>query len=390
MRDERRNPPALTHSLYFGVRLEHLYVHVPFCARRCVYCDFSIAVRPNVPERDYVDAVARELRIRHAATQLDLETLYFGGGTPSKLGGAGVARLIDAVRAHAHIRKGAEVTLEANPEDVTPASVAAWSESGINRISLGVQSFDDRVLAWMHRTHDSSAALEALQVLREGGIDNLSIDLIFATPAALERDWRRDLDKALELDLPHVSLYGLTVETQTPLGRWVARSTTVQAPDELYEHEFTMADQALTSAGYEHYEVSNYGKPGRHSRHNWAYWERRPYGGVGPSAHEFNGAVRRWNEKAYTTWLDRVRQAEDPLEGSEVLSAEQADNECLYLSLRTSAGVAIDEAVSDRVSRWIDAGWGTVSPDSRLRLKGSGWLRLDSIAADLTVLRSRY
>lgn len=390
MRLERRDSSALTDSLYFGVSLEHLYVHVPFCARRCVYCDFSIAVRPNVPARDYVDAVARELRRRHASTQIELETLYLGGGTPSKLGGGGIASLIDAIRSAAHIRKGAEVTLEANPEDVTPANVAAWLASGINRVSLGVQSFDDRVLTWMHRTHDARTALRALQVLREGGMDNLSIDLIFATPNSLDREWRRDLDKALELDLPHLSLYGLTVEPQTPLGRWVAQSVAVEAPDERYESEFIEADAVLSAAGYQHYEVSNYGKPGRHSRHNWAYWERRPYVGLGPSAHEFDGRMRRWNESAYTAWMDRVNRGEDPLEGSELLTAEQAVQEAVYLGLRTNTGVAVAEVSAGQVSRFADAGWGTVAMDSRFRLNARGWLRLDGIAADLTAVGSRY
>ena len=390
MRAERRDPSSLTDSLYFSVQFEHLYVHVPFCARRCVYCDFSIAVRPNVPDRDYIEGVERELRIRHSDSEFSLETLYFGGGTPSKLGGHGVARLVDAIRSRAHIRKGAEITLEANPEDVTPRNVAAWAASGINRVSLGVQSFDDEVLTWMHRTHNSVKAVEAVQVLREGGIANISIDLIFAVPSSLGRVWRRDLEKALELDLPHISLYGLTVEAHTPLGRWVARSATAEAPDENYEGEFVEAERRLISAGYEHYEVSNYGKPGWHSRHNWAYWDRRPYAGLGPSAHEFDGTARRWNESAYTSWLERVQGDESPIAGSELLTAEQASQEAVYLNLRTSSGVEVDKVSAPQIHRWVDAGWGEVTADSRLQLKGAGWLRLDSIAADLTAFRSRY
>jgi oxygen-independent coproporphyrinogen-3 oxidase len=355
-----------------------------------VYCDFSIAVRSVVPSNDYVEEVLAEIDARHSASRFDLDTLYFGGGTPSKLGGEGVSRLVEAVRTRAHIRKDAEVTLETNPEDVSAANVRDWKGAGITRVSLGIQSFDDRVLTWMHRTHDSGDALRAVQVLREGGISNISIDLIFAVPESLGRNWRHDLETALALELPHLSLYGLTVEPHTPLGRWVSRKTTDEAPEDCYEAEFVAADDLLTNSGYDHYEVSNYGKPGLHSRHNWAYWNRKPYAGLGPSAHEFDGLTRRWNASAYAAWLGLVRSGNDPIEGSEVLSGEQADQESTYLGLRTNSGVTVETPLSETLSRWVEAGWGTVATDSRLRLKGSGWLRLDSLASDLTAFRSRY
>ena len=371
------------------MRFEHLYLHVPFCARRCVYCDFSIAVRSNVPVRDYVAGVVRELDIRHGSSEFDLDTLYLGGGTPSKLG-LGVKELVAAIRSRAHIRKGAEVTLEANPEDVSPANVAAWVAAGVNRVSLGVQSFDDRVLEWMHRTHDSKTAQTAVQVLREGGIPNISIDLIFAIPTKLRRDWGRDLGTAMDLRLPHVSLYGLTVESHTPLGRWVARRSAEEAPEEHYETEFLVADRLFSSLGYKHYEVSNYALSGHHSRHNWAYWLRKPYAGLGPSAHEFDGATRRWNVDAYTSWLNRLNAGESPSADSETLSREQANQESVYLGLRTSSGAEVVTPPRDRFAKVVEAGWGTLTPDSHLRLQGPGWLRLDSIAADLTGFRSRY
>jgi oxygen-independent coproporphyrinogen III oxidase len=389
VRTDRRNPSALSSTVFFSVRFEHLYVHVPFCARRCVYCDFSIAVRPDVPVRAYVDAIAAELHLRHRESEFDLDTLYFGGGTPSKLG-QGVAELIEVIRSRAHIRKGAEVTLEANPEDVSPASVAAWAGAGVNRVSLGVQSFDDRVLTWMHRTHGSQTARAAIQVLREGGIANVSIDLIFAMPSNLERNWGRDIEDAVELGLPHISLYGLTVESHTPLGRWVARRTAEEAPEERYESEFLHADRQLVGGGYEHYEVSNYARPGFHSRHNWAYWRRKRYAGLGPSAHEFDGRQRRWNVAAYAEWIDLLRAGKNPSLAFEELSTEQEIQERVYLELRTSSGAEVLSPLDDRFNRVLEAGWGTLTPDSRLQLQGPGWLRLDSIAADLTGFRSRY
>jgi len=371
------------------VRAEHLYVHVPFCARRCVYCDFSIAVRSHIPVDEYIRALDREWITRHHESEFDLATLYFGGGTPSKLGAQGVSRLLDVTRRRARIRDDAEITLEANPEDVSPESARAWRVAGINRVSLGVQSFDDGVLAWMHRTHDAETALRAIKVLHEEGIDNLSIDLIFATPATISREWERDLEITLGLELPHLSVYGLTVEPHTSLGRWVARRDVSEAAEETFESEYLLAHDRLTAAGFEHYEVSNYGKPGRHSRHNWAYWNRQAYGGIGPSAHEFDGAGRRWNASAYVEWVGRVMRGEDPREGREELGQEQSMAEEVYLNLRTTAGTVISPAERQHIVRLLDAGWAGLANDSTLRLTGAGWLRLDSIANNLTLLRSR-
>jgi oxygen-independent coproporphyrinogen-3 oxidase len=377
-------------NLYLAsVRAEHLYVHVPFCARRCVYCDFSIAVRSRVPVDEYLRALDREWLTRHSESRFDLATLYFGGGTPSKLGADGVSRLLELTRHRAGVREDAEITLEANPEDVTPASVRAWRVAGVNRVSLGVQSFDDRVLAWMHRTHDAETARLAVKVLREEGIDNLSIDLIFATPATITREWEQDLEIALGLELPHLSVYGLTVEPRTPLGHWVARRDVTEAAEETFETEFLLAHDRLTVAGFEHYEVSNYGKPGRHSRHNWAYWNRKAYGGIGPSAHEFDGAERRWNAAGYVDWVARVTRGEDPREGREELGQEQRMAEEVYLNLRTTAGTVVSPAERDHIARLLDAGWAALENDSTLRLTGAGWLRIDSIANSLTHLRSR-
>jgi oxygen-independent coproporphyrinogen-3 oxidase len=371
------------------VRYEHLYVHVPFCARRCTYCDFSIAVRAKVPSGEFVDAVRAEWKSRHSGSTFTLDTLYFGGGTPSKLGGEGVARMMDMVREHSALNVGAEVTLEANPEDISVDSVRQWRASGVNRLSIGVQSFDDRVLKWMHRTHDATRARAAVADAREGGIENISIDLIFAVPLSVERVWRSDLDIALGLQLPHISVYGLTVEPQTPLGRWVARHETVEAPEESFEGEFLMAHEALTGAGFDHYEVSNYGTPGRHSRHNWAYWRRKPYGGLGPSAHEFTGEERSWNAEAFATWQSVAVSGNETVAGRETLAPDQVASESLYLGLRTTDGIVASEENVHASRKWVQSGWARVEGET-LRLTPQGWLRLDTLASDLTLRPSRY
>ena len=371
------------------MRFEHLYIHVPFCARRCVYCDFAIAVRSAIPVDVYRAALERELEQRHDRVTLDLATVYMGGGTPSKLGAEGIVRLMDVVRRRATIRADAEVTIEVNPEDVTAAVVRAWADAGVNRLSIGVQSFDDAVLKWMHRTHDSAAARRAVRVARDAGVSNVSLDLIFAAPSTLNRDWPADLDAALSLEPAHLSVYGLTVEERTPLGRWVARQTIDEAPEETFAHEFSVAHRTLTSAGFEHYEVSNYGRPGTQSRHNWAYWQRARYAGVGPSAHEFNGATRRWNKDAYVQWEEAVAGGVDPSAGSELLDARQVAAEATYLGLRTSAGVPVSAPDTPYLEPWLEAGWARVD-GSVVRLTPDGWLRLDSLAIALTQARSRY
>jgi putative oxygen-independent coproporphyrinogen III oxidase len=370
------------------VTLRHLYIHVPFCARRCVYCDFSIAVRANVPTDEYVTALAREFALRHARVG-PLATAYFGGGTPSKLGADGMRRVLDVVRSRADFDMDAEVTMEANPEDVSSASVRAWRAAGINRMSLGVQSFDDRVLSWMHRTHDASTARRAIQIARDEGLSNISIDLIFAMPATVDRSWSRDLDEALSFELPHLSVYGLTVEPHTPLGRFVARHDVEESPEEDFAAQFTEAHDRLTSAGLEHYEVSNFGRAGSHSRHNWAYWLRQPYAGLGPSAHEFDGTVRRWNTEAYAHWIAAVGADSSSIEGEETLGTSEVEAEQTYLGLRTCEGVVVSNSEREYVRPWIKSGWAELDSSGRLRLTPLGWLRLDSLAAALTALRSR-
>jgi oxygen-independent coproporphyrinogen-3 oxidase len=371
----------------------HVYVHVPFCARRCSYCDFAIAVRRSVPVGDYLSALRRELSLRASGPRpWRAATMYLGGGTPSLLGGDGVAGLLEALGERCTPEPGAEVTLEANPEDVTLQAARRWRASGINRLSLGAQSFDDRVLRWMRRTHGSEQIERAVGAARDAGIENLSLDLIFALPLALGRDWARDLALALALAPEHLSVYGLTVERATPLARWQERGLVHEAPEETYEAEFIAAHDALTAAGYEHYEVSNYARPGRRSRHNSAYWERSPYLGLGPSAHSFDGARRWWNVPPYAEWVRLLSAGQDPAAGSELLTDEEREEERIYLALRTAKGLpldGLDRSLLACVSPWEGAGWATLA-DERVRLTPAGWLRLDSLAAGLTVVPSRY
>lgn len=371
--------------------VRHLYIHVPFCARRCSYCDFSIAVRSSTPVDEYLAALRAELD--SVARQIDgrtFETVYFGGGTPSRLGAAGIRDVLAAVREHSAIARDAEITLEANPDDVSDTSAAAFPAAGINRVSLGAQSFDDAALKWMHRAHDSTQIGMAVQSLRRGGIDNISLDLIFSLPPQIGRSWEYDLARAIDLEPTHLSLYGLTVEPKTPIYRWASRGVIVQGTEETYEREFLAAHDMMTAAGFDHYEVSNFARPGMSSRHNSAYWTGEPYVGVGPSAHSFDGHTRRWNVPAYSAWIRRLSSGGSPVEGAESLTVENRGFEEVYLGLRTRHGLAISPSEMNRIRSWESAGWAVIDDpleNPRVRLTPLGWLRLDSLAADLASRR---
>lgn len=370
------------------MRPRHAYVHVPFCARRCSYCDFAIAVRRAVPVDEYLRALERELALRYPPGEpWALDTLYLGGGTPSLLGGAGVARAIGLVRRHATLAAECEVTLEANPDDVTAEAVARWRDAGVNRLSIGSQSFSPNALAWMHRTHEAAQIARAAATARAGGIGTLSLDLIFGLPGAVNRSWERDVADALALEPAHLSLYGLTIEPSTPLARRGARGECVEAPEERYAEEYLLAHDLLTTAGLEHYEVSNFARPGHSSRHNASYWSGASYAGLGPSAHEFDGARRRWNEREYAAWVSRLAGGHDPVAGGETLTAANREAEGVYLGLRTDAGLVLEAGEAARTAAWREAGWATLD-GGRLRLTQHGWLRLDALAADLAAFRA--
>ena len=296
-----------------------------------------------MPVREYIDAVLKEAG---SLEEVDFETIYLGGGTPSLLPSDAIARLLHELTSRIRnpqstIRNDAEITIEANPEDVTVESARGWKAAGINRVSLGGQSFDDTVLKWMHRSHDAARIGAAVHALRGAGIENISLDLIFALPDELQRDWEYDLDMALALRPNHLSLYGLTVEPRTPLDRWISRGATQAPDDERYAQEYLLAHRRLTADGLLFYEVSNASLPGFHSRHNSAYWSGKPYVGLGPAAHSFDGTTRRWNLRAWEAYRRAVAEGRSPVESEETLTAEQSELERIYLGLRTAEGVAV-------------------------------------------------
>ena len=358
----------------------HLYVHVPFCQRRCSYCDFSIAVRKRIPAQEYVEVIFKE-----AATlpQDDFETIYLGGGTPSLLPPEAIAALLHelaSLRRTPHAE--CEVTLEANPEDVTPDNARAWRAAGVNRVSLGAQSFDDSVLKWMHRSHDAARIGAAVHALRGAGIENISLDLIFGLPEELKRDWERDLDAAHALRTTHLSLYGLTVEPRTPLDRWISRGATHAPDEERYADEYLFAHTRLTADGFVFYEVSNAARDGFRSQHNSAYWSGKPYVGLGPAAHSFDGTTRRWNLRAWEAYRRAIADGRSAVESEESLTDAQRELERVYLALRTIEGLPLTASYRP-LPPLISQGWIEIR-DGRLKCTPEGWLRLDSIVNEIS------
>ncbi len=365
----------------------HLYLHVPFCARRCSYCDFAIAVRRHTPTEPYVNAILKEWHgwQEHPAwaSSPTVETVYFGGGTPSRLNPEAIDRLLSRIASDRALEPDAEITLEANPEDVTHERAAAWRAAGVTRLSLGAQTFDPAVLRWMHRTHSAEAILLAVDVVRSAGIPELSLDLIFGLPAALGRAWDADIEHALALEPEHLSLYGLTIERHTVLQRWAERGDLTPVSEEEYAEEFLTAHARLIDSGFEHYEISNAARQGHRARHNSAYWRRAPFLGLGPSAHSGFGDQRQWNVREWASYEQAVREGLSPVAGCEQLTPEQIALENLYLGLRTQDGV-VPTLVSPATRQgWIAAGWARATCD-RLVLTPEGWLRLDALVASVS------
>jgi oxygen-independent coproporphyrinogen-3 oxidase len=365
----------------------HLYIHVPFCLRRCSYCDFAVTATRTPPIAAWLDAVARELELRAGVqgwtAPLLLRTLYIGGGTPSLMGTGAMAGLCRRLSSRAALVAGAEWTVEANPETLTAELAADWLEAGVNRLSLGAQTFHGPSLEWMGRMHGPDGPERALAGARAAGFTNISLDLIFGLPQRLGRDWDADLDRLLELAPAHVSLYGLTAEAATPLGRWVGDGREVMAPEESYAAEYLAAADRLRGAGYQHYEVSNFARPGFESRHNQAYWDDAAYIGLGPGAHSYLPPRRIWNVRDWNQYRTVVDSGRLPQDGAETVDSAARGLERVWLALRTSAGLTGLTAAQQRLAeRWYAQGWAVIS-DGRVTLTPRGWLLLDRLAVDM-------
>jgi len=313
-----------------------IYIHIPFCKSRCIYCGFYSTTGLEL-RRHYIDALCREWQLRQQELKEPLDTIYLGGGTPSQLTSEQLRQLFAALP-HATT----EVTIECNPDDVSASYAAALSQLPINRVSMGAQTFDDQRLHFLHRRHTSAQVLQAVQHLRDAGIRNISIDLMYGFPDETQEDWQRDIDAAIALNVEHISAYCLMVEEDTPLYHMGTNPCDEESERQMYE----LLIDKLTAAGYEHYEISNFARPGYRSRHNSSYWHDVPYIGLGAAAHSYDGQGRQWNVADIQQYIKAIERGCIPCEREE-LDNDTHYNDRVTVALRTSDGLDLT-TLSDR------------------------------------------
>ena len=366
-----------------------VYVHAPFCSRRCYYCDFAVKIGSSSDSDLWIQAITGELKALNEEGMFtlspSLETLYVGGGTPSLLHENSMAQLASVIGNRRLEKNDLEWTCEANPESFDLEKASSWIQAGVNRVSLGVQTFQESVLRWMGRLHGAEMPYEAVAIARKAGFSNLSVDIIFGLPPSLKRNLRKDLEAVLSLGVDHVSLYGLTVESGTPLARALSKGQQDVISGTQYREEYLFAVEWLESQGYEGYEVSNFAKPGKQSRHNSNYWSGKPYLGLGNGAHSYLHPVRRWNIRDWDSYYAKALETCLPIENQEELSREEHKLESFWLGLRTNTGLKIDDflpSIKKRFDSWIARDL-AVEREGNICLTSKGWLIMDQLTVEL-------
>ena len=338
-----------------------------------------------------INAMSKELLLS-ASKENVINTIYFGGGTPSLLTAGEIKKLLAAAHQYCNVATDAEITLEANPDDITGIRLAEWRSLGINRFSIGIQSFRQEDLEWMNRVHNSEQALHCIELVKNAGFRNYSVDLIYGTPTLSDDDWKRNVQTIIDLGVPHISCYALTVEENTALHKMIGLKKKEGADPEKQASQFLLLMDWLAAAGYEHYEISNFARPGYRSKHNSSYWQGSSYTGIGPSAHSFDGSVRRWNINNNALYIQSLQNNVIPFE-QETLTDIQRLNEYIMTSLRTIEGTDLNfvekiggREMRDKLDReslkFIEMNK-LVNKDQKLILTAEGKLFADGIAADL-------
>lgn len=364
-----------------------VYIHIPFCRQACHYCNFHFATSLR-RKNELVAALLGEIEQRKDYLKDEvIQTIYFGGGTPSLLQISDLRLQIEKIRSVFRVDENAEITIEVNPDDIDKEKLQGWKAVGINRLSIGVQSFFDEDLEWMNRAHNAEQAIGNLQIALKH-FENITIDLIYGTPGLTNEKWKQNVGTAISLNIPHLSCYALTVEPKTPLDKMIRQRQAENINPEKQSEQFLLLMQWMEEAGYEHYEISNFSKPGWRSRHNSSYWQGKNYLGIGPSAHSFNGTERQWNISNNKIYIESINKGIIPFE-KEVLTTVQKLNEYIMTSLRTMEGLKlerfneIDAGKLKTASRkFIDSGL-MRSESNSLILTKEGKLLADGIAADL-------
>lgn len=322
--------------------MRSIYIHIPYCKRVCYYCDFHFSVAMKNKDK-LMSSLKQELTMRkNYLGEGSLQSVYFGGGTPSVLEIAEVEDILNTISAQFSVSSDAEITFEANPDDLTREYLTGLRNLGINRLSIGIQSFHDKDLTWMNRRHNAAEAERCIKLSQDCGFSNINIDLIYGLPTLTPDLWQENLEKFAALDIPHLSAYHLTIEPKTVLGIWKKRGKVHEIAEDESLKAFNMLVDFTSAHGYEHYEISNFCKDGKYSRHNLNYWMQGTYLGVGPSAHSYNGTSRQWNIAVNDNYIQKITQGLPYFEMEELSVSEQF-NDYLLTHLRTRWGIQFDE-----------------------------------------------
>lgn len=363
-----------------------IYLHIPFCKKACHYCDFHFSTSLKYRER-MVACLEQELIQRKDEVGEAISTIYFGGGTPSILTEKEIDGLLDTIDQHYLLEDKLEITLECNPDDTNAEKFQHWRRSGINRLSIGVQSFDDEDLAYLGRVHNAGEAERALREARLAGFDNITADLIFGLPQASDERLQQNIDTMLSFGVPHISAYALTVERGTYLAHAIAKGEWQEMDEEQQNRQFYLLRSGLQQAGLEHYEISNYALPGYRSRHNSNYWSRISYLGIGPSAHSYHSGVRRWNASNNGLYMKAVEESRSFWE-SESLGPVESYNETVLVSLRKKEGIHLSELTPyedfflTKAPQFMEKGW-LIREGRHYRSTEAGMIWLDRMTEGL-------
>jgi len=382
--------------------LAGIYIHIPFCKQACYYCNFHFSTSLRY-KNDFIAALLKEIELQTqnestTGTQSNylqneiIETIYFGGGTPSLLSNDELKTILNKLQEHLQIDSDAEITLEANPDDITNEKLKGWKEYGINRLSIGIQSLFDEDLQWMNRAHNSAEAKEVIQKAKEAGFENFTVDLIYGTPGLTDEKWKQNLDWVLQQNITHLSCYALTVEEKTPLDKQIRLHQKAATDPEQQSRQFLLLMDFMQQAGFEHYEISNFAKPGHRSKHNSSYWQGKHYLGLGPSAHSFNGNSRQWNIANNQQYIQSLQQGIVPFEKEELTTIQQL-NEYIMTSLRLMEGCDLNfvqtkygadkaEELKQKSMTFQTCNW-LIEKTNTLVLTKEGKLFADKIASEL-------
>lgn len=370
-----------------------LYIHIPFCKQKCSYCDFHFSTRFESYRKEMIAALCNEMKLRrNELKEQELNSVYFGGGTPSLLTANEIQQIMSTVRELFSLSELAEVTLEANPDDISVSTLKSWKDAGFNRLSIGLQSFKDEDLKWMNRAHTKMEAEAAVGRAKNAGFDRLSVDLIYGLPNLSNEEWKEHLKKVIAMEVDHISAYCLTVEKKTALSKWVSEGRIVPASEDQQSEQFLLLVDILAQNGYEQYEISNFAKEGRYAIHNTAYWQGKSYLGIGPSAHSFDGAKRRWNVSNNTVYLKNLGVNDSWFE-EELLTSRERWNELILTGLRTKFGVNLSDLTAieplnftfqKKLNEFVESDLVLVNEEI-VTLTPEGRLQADHIASELFI-----